>query len=317
MPGTEPPAGTSAAATAAANNLRVDAMTATVVKALEAETIPCLLLKGPTFARWLYGSGETRTYGDCDLLVPDEAVERAGGILADLGFEPSLDETTMPTWWRAHAVEWLRPADGAAVDLHRMLLGVGASPERAWRTFYDRAETIVIAGHRTPMLDMPSRTLHVALHAAQHGPQGGRARRDLEQALARLDGATWREAAELASSLDATPAFAAGLRLTPAGQAMADELQLPSGGPDDVALRALSAPPLALGFDQLAQAEGFRERLAILRYKILPPPTFMRTWSARAREGHRGLAHAYVSRLLWLLRSAPTGLRAWRAARRR
>src|SRR3954468_24896626 len=99
-------------------------MTATVIKALQADSVPCLLLKGPTFARWLYGSGEARTYGDCDLLVADASIDRAGQILEALGFRPAVDESTMPEWWRTHAVEWLRTADGAAVDLHRTLLGI-------------------------------------------------------------------------------------------------------------------------------------------------------------------------------------------------
>ena len=306
----------SLAAKVAAANLRVDAATAEALRALQAARVESLLLKGPTFARWLYGPEDARGYGDCDLLVRPESLPQAQRVLEQLGYEPAVDEDAMPSWWREHGVEWLRPGDGAGVDLHRTLAGVGVDNETLWGTLSAHTETFVVGGVEAHALDAPARTFHVALHAAQHGPHGGKGRHDLDRALATLDAPVWVEASAIARELEATAAFAAGLRLTPAGGAVADELGLPSRVPADVALRATSAPPVALGFDQLARAHGLRERLEILRYKVFPPPTFMRAWSPRARQGRLGLAIAYISRPLWLLRGAPAGFRAWRAARR-
>jgi hypothetical protein len=157
---------------------------------------------------------------------------------------------------------------------------------------------------------------HVVLHAAQHGQGWADIVAELERALERTDKATWSAAARLASSLDAVPAFAAGLRLVPAGRELADELDLPPAGPDDVSLRASTPPPLALGFDQLARAKGVRARLSILRHKFFPPPTFVRYQFPREGPGRLGLARGYVKRWRWLLRQAPAGFRAWRSARR-
>jgi hypothetical protein len=139
---------------------------------------------------------------------------------------------------------------------------------------------------------------------------------EVELAVSREGVTTWKAAAELAESLDATPAFAAGLRLVPSGWSLAGELGLPMDQPVAVALRAGTPPPVALGFDQLARAKGLRARVAILRHKLFPPPTFMRKWSPRAREGRLGLVLAYFWRPIWLLRKAPEGFSAWRKARR-
>jgi hypothetical protein len=57
--------------------LEQDLVTAEVVTALGAASVPAILLKGPTFARWLYAPGETRGYADSDLLVPRDRFGKA------------------------------------------------------------------------------------------------------------------------------------------------------------------------------------------------------------------------------------------------
>ena len=83
-----------------------------------------------------------------------------------------------------------------------------------------------------------------------------------------------------------------------------------------MAIKAGTAPPVALGLDQLARAESLRARLTILRHKFAPPPAFMRHWSSRARKGRLGLVLAYLWRPLWLLARLPAGFKAWQHARR-
>ena len=54
---------------AAAYNLVVDATTAEVVGALRDVDAPCIVLKGPALADWLYGPNSDRYSVDVDLLV--------------------------------------------------------------------------------------------------------------------------------------------------------------------------------------------------------------------------------------------------------
>ena len=310
----EPPS-VSRAAAIVAGNLRVDWATAEVLRAFEDRGVKTLLLKGPSVVRWLYEAHDPRSYIDCDLLVRPGDLNAAEHILEGRGFAPNIYEREMPTWWREHAVGWLRAGDGAIVDLHQTLPGVGVGPDRLWVTLSADVDQIDVAGFPATTLTIPGRALHVALHAAQHGVGWPHVTAELERAVTSTDQAVWTAAVELAEALDAVPALAAGLRTSAAGRSLASTLDLPADRPVEVALRASSPPPVALGFDQLARAEGWRARLRIMRHKVAPPATFVRAWSPLARRGRLGLVLAYAWRPLWLLRSAPAGFRAWRAAR--
>src|SRR5687768_3185228 len=89
----------------ASHNLATDALAADVYRALRAEGVPATLLKGPSIARWLYRPGE-RIYSDVDLLVPPEAVARAGGVLGALGFRQGHEGELIGAV--RHAYPWRR-----------------------------------------------------------------------------------------------------------------------------------------------------------------------------------------------------------------
>jgi hypothetical protein len=300
---------------AAAQRLRIDYVTAEVLRALDAAGVPSILLKGASVVRWLYEPDEPRAYGDCDLLVPAGGFDAAAGVLAELGFEAELDEEAMPDWWREHGLAWFRPNDRAAVDLHRTLPGVQVDARRLWDTLAATTESVVVGGSPARTLAPPGRAMHVALHAAQHGDEMRQPLADLERALQRADEETWRQAAELAAALGATAALATGLRLLTSGAALADRLGLESDRSSEVALRAEAAAE-ALTVERVFRARGFRGRLSIIRHKLAPPPTFMRKWSPLARRNRLGLVAAYVWRPIWIMIRAPSAVRAWWDAHR-
>jgi hypothetical protein len=304
------------AAGVVAANLRVDSNTAEVLRSFDAAGVESLLVKGPSIARWLYDNSDPRGYADCDLLVPPSDLMTAERVLAELGFEPEVDRHQMPAWWQEHAVAWLRGRDGAGVDLHQTLPGTGVDPAELWMRLAEHREPIEVGGYSAQTLTKPGRTFMLALHAAHHGSGWGQFTHDLERGARLVDLETWRAAAEIAASLKATAAFAGGLRLVEGGRRIASALELPSDGSVDLALKATTPPPLALGFEQFAQTRGLRARLALLRHKFFPPVTFIRRYSPVAPQGAAGLLRAYVRRWRWLLKHAPAGFRAWRSARR-
>src|SRR5436309_3618105 len=91
--------------------LRVDQVTAEVVRAFRVAEVPSILLKGPSIAGWLYADGSPRSYIDSDLLVRPDRHSRAEKILEDLRFTPVLADEDTPGW-RLTAHVWGRP-DGA------------------------------------------------------------------------------------------------------------------------------------------------------------------------------------------------------------
>ena len=309
--------GATSAAQIIAGNLRVDAATSEVLRAFEAAGVQSILLKGASVTRWLSTAESPRSYSDCDLLVRPADLTAAERVLSELTFQPIHDERELPSWWREHGMAWWRQSDRTIVDLHRTLVGVGVDPEQLWLTLSMHTEALEVGKYDARALTLPGRAFHLALHAAQHGADWSRMLLDLDRAVSEASEETWTAAAARAESLQATAAFAAGLRLIPAGQVLADRLGLSRDLPTDVALRAGTPPPVALGLDQLARAKGLRARLAILRHKLAPPPSFMRHWSPRARQGRVGLMLAYLWRPLWLLGRLPAGFTAWWRARRR
>ena len=299
------------AAQLAGQNLRVDHMTAEVLRAFDGQGIQSVLLKGPSMVRWLYPN-RPRRYEDCDLLVSPATMRDAERVLHGLGFTPTLEQRRMPTWWREHAIEWKHPERCAAVDLHHTLKGAGVDDLRLWQVLHAETETMTVGGFAASVLSLPGRALVLALHAREKDLS----KQDLARALERAGEETWKKAAELAERLEATAGFSAGLRLVPRGRALATRLELPSTDSVGAALHATHAPSESLTVDRIMRATGLLERVAIVRYKLLPPPTFMRHWSPQARRGRIGLLAAYVRRLVWVARGMPRAVRAWHQARR-
>lgn len=296
--------------------LRIDGATAEAFRSFETIGVRALLLKGPSIARWLYTDGEPRGYVDCDLLIAPSDVALAEHVLESLGYMRHFDDRSMPAWWREHAAEWVRQQDTVTIDLHRRLPGVGVDADAAWQVLAAQPDHVMVAGHMAPTLELPARAMHVALHAAQHGIAHAQPILDLRRVMAVANDELWVKAAALARALDASDSFVAGVRLTPAGAELADRIRLPRAESVDARLRATSPPPVALGFEQLARANGARARAAILWHKAFPPPLFIRYWDPRASQGFPALLRAYGHRQFWLARHAPPGFRAWLRIRR-
>lgn len=182
----------------------------------------------------------------------------------------------------------------------------------------ESTEVMRVAGLEVEVPAPPARALHLALHAFQHGTTTTQALGDLARALEVLDGRTWAAAAALAERLEATGAFASGLRLHPEGRRVAAELALPARAPARVALLAGDPPPGGgLAFEQLASTPGVRAKLVFVARKLLPTRRFMRWRYPRAARGGRWMALAYLWRPIWLLLRAGPALIAWLRARSR
>lgn len=286
---------------ATAASLAVDGVTAEVVRDFRAAGVSCMLIKGPSVAEWLYDDGSARYYMDSDLWVPTVSFAVAEARLAALGFRPAPPAVSHPPGTRAHADPWVRVRDGAHVDLHRALSGVGIAPEEAWALLSPETILANVGGESVAVPPIAVRALLVALHAAQHGPEKVKPIEDLHRALAKLDDAGWREAAAVAARLDATPGLSYGLRLLPDGQRLAERLGLVSSELVEQATRRGSSARVALGLQRLAQTPDLRGRLRLVRREFVPSREFLQWWSPLARRGTVGLALAYVWRPLWLL----------------
>jgi hypothetical protein len=293
---------------AAAHVLRVDLVTAEVVSALRRAGVRPILLKGPSIARWLYADGEARAYGDTDLLIEQSARRSAARAMRAAGFRRQLGFVSE---------QWYRRSDGANVDLHESLFGVGCPPAELWQAVSADTERIEVAGVHVEILSRPARTLYVALHAASHGGDGFETPiSDLSRALTSVDDRGWEEAARLAERLHAAEALAVGLRLDPAGATCAARMGLPERAPLVVSLHAHGSPALAQTLEYLATAPGVWPKLRLLRGRIFPPADHMRHRHHLASRGRVGLVLAYPVRIIEVLAKLPRALISWSRLRR-
>jgi hypothetical protein len=296
----------------AAQSLRVDLAAAQITSAMRGAGVRSILLKGAALRRLLYSERAQRRYWDVDLLVSPDQWAAAGEQLRGLGFGQRYGGERAGL---RHADVWEpRAGSGIPVDLHWTLVGVEAEPAECWRLLAGSTNVLRLCGEDIEVLPPEGNALQVALHAAQHGPNRPQGMADLERALDRFDGGTWRAASGLAEELGASEMFSAGLRLLPAGEALATSLGLSRHKSVRTAVMSGSPPPLALGVEKLAQTEGLGAKLRLLARETVPSREFMRTWWPRARHRRRWLVAAYLWRPLWLLVQAGPSVVAWRRA---
>lgn len=298
---------------AAIRALSIDATAGAVVDDLRSSGIRPLLLKGPSFARWLYADPVERRYGDIDLIVSPDQFERTERRLAAAGFTHMLDgaaasELVSTRGWYGH---------GVVVELHRSFHQVGASDDAAWRELSAATERIPLGSTWVEVPGLAARCMLVALHAVAHGREVEQPLRDLERAIERAGEADWAAAAAMARRLDAAAAMAIGLRLVRTGAPLADRLGLsPARASTDAILRASTPPRTSVSIDRLARTPGALPKLRFLARRIFPTPAGMRWRYGIATGDRRRLAAAYALRPLSLLRDVGPGALAWWRARR-
>jgi hypothetical protein len=175
--------------------------------------------------------------------------------------------------------------------------------------------TLVVGGQPVSVLDAAASAMLVALHSAHHGTGRPKTLTDVEQAVARLDRSTWEQARSLAAALGASEPFAAGLRLTSAGDALADGLGLARPASAAMWLKTNPRTYGAWALDQVLQNDTISGRLVALGRVVWPSPAVMRTFFPVAQRGRPGLMLAYLLRPARLAVHAGPALRDLARAR--
>lgn len=292
----------------AAQTMAIDAVTVGVVKALRDWDIEPILLKGPSFASWLYGDGIPRPYNDTDLLIDHGVVDGAHAVLTGLGYEPLPN----PPGPRPAATTWLKRGAAGSVDLHT---GIWLFYETAdaWRRLQAHTQPLLLDDLRVTVLDDVAKTVHVVTHALQHGLKDAGPIADLERALRLVPDHTWREAAALAAEVGAYDAFAWTLATWPGAKSLRQRIGVERPASPPAHIRLLATGVLDSGaeaFHHLVGLPRWRDRLAFLRAKVFPAFDFVE--SLRLPTGDRASRSAgYARYWLYLLRKAPRALRVW------
>jgi hypothetical protein len=296
----------------------IDLAAAGVMDRLGAAGVRFLLLKGPVLARLLYEPGEARGYSDIDLLIPpgdDLAVARRE--LDQLGYSDAGQARGIDdVGGTLHGEMWAKVGTTGPLwfDLHWRLGGCSAPAETIWAALYSGRGEIEFHRRAVPVPGRGALALHLALHAAQHGPGDVKAIGDLARGLERWDLEAWQAAGRLAEDLDGRPAFASGLRLLPAGITRAEQLGLPAFEGEEWEIANRDARPRGtFHVEALREADGITERANVVGRALIPTPEWIRwelPWAAGSRT-------RLIAGYAWHILRAPTwAMRAWRHRRR-
>ena len=122
--------------------------------------VPLVLLKGASFAGWLYPSPALRPMGDLDVLVRSEDLDYVAQLAKELGYQPHQSTD--------HALSLQHRKTRTYLELHTSLTScpdyVGVDP----RSLIDRSTPTVHLAART--LSLEDHLLHLCLHGSfQHG----------------------------------------------------------------------------------------------------------------------------------------------------
>jgi len=295
-----------------AQSLLVEHASVEAIHILRRAGIRAILIKGPPMQGWLRPAGAPRPSVDVDVLVDPSDIEAAVDAFLARGY--AVDPEVTPGV-EHHAVP-LTAAGRIPVELHWTLWNTDASS--TWQAQEDETETVPLLGALVDVPNEAARCLIVALHAAHHGTGETAPVYDLERAIAVAGHHAWERASELAFRVDGERAFAAGLGLVPTGMQIRGSLGLTALPLTERLALNLNDPlvPGAPAYHALAYQRGVVARGRFVVRKLFPPASFMRLKYPVAQSGRTGLVLAYAYRLLWMIRWAVPGLRAWRRARK-
>jgi hypothetical protein len=137
---------------------------------LRGAEVPVRVLKGSAVARLDYPDPALRLFGDVDVLMPSDHVERGIAALVEAGCTRPVAELAPGFDRRFGKGATLRRPDGVEVDVHRILVSGSFGLRFDGDRLFGTEEEFEVGGQVLPALHRPQRFLHACYHAALGNP---------------------------------------------------------------------------------------------------------------------------------------------------
>lgn len=146
---------------------------ARIVRALEAQGIRYLLVKGIPLSVQLYGDPAVRGGRDIDIWVERDRMRDAQAILAKLGYVPPIHALPEGPEGSAPPKEsgWVHGENRILVELHDRLTDNRELLPWDFDELWAERETVPIAGQKVPAMPRRRLVVYLAVHGASHGWQ--------------------------------------------------------------------------------------------------------------------------------------------------
>lgn len=287
---------------------------AAALRALHAGGLTPIALKGTALAESLYGDAGLRQFGDLDVLLPLDDIERGEQLLGEIDYAVSASPHDRSWYFRNyyHLPPLCRRHGGMTIELHWGLARQPHPFRLDYQGMRERAASANIGGERTLVLSPEDRLIHLAVHLAWGNGFTAHAIGLVDIAETARAGINWRLLCALAHLENAGQVLLPSLEMArdlleaPVPEAVTAELETRRGG----ALARRLVPRAHATFFE--NGEGFRtwlrlawlertdERLQLIWENIRPSahPENDRRGSMLTRlvGGARRALHPFVSR---------------------
>ncbi len=140
-----------------------------LIRDLQAQAIPVILLKGAYLAATVYDDIALRYMVDADLLVPESALGAAIEIVTALGYQPLQPLIPVKSYLaHHHHLPRFMKAGSLSVEIHWTITRPDQPYAITVADLWARAQTATVAGTAVGALAPEDLLLHVCLHATYH-----------------------------------------------------------------------------------------------------------------------------------------------------
>src|SRR6266404_9105422 len=183
--------------------LRLNAELFRLLEQFRAHGIGAVAIKGPVLAVQAYGDPAMRSYGDLDLLVPQQDIRRATELMSAGGFLPVVSLSAIDAGKIPGQYLFSKPDANLLVELHNDFT-LRYFPRRLpLAKFFERHILVGLDGHKAPALAAEDELVYICVHGATHfwGRLSWIA--DVAALVTRHAGLDWQNAEETAKEVGA------------------------------------------------------------------------------------------------------------------
>ena len=193
--------------------LRLNAELFRLLEQFRAHGIGAVAIKGPVLAVQAYGDPAMRSYGDLDLLVPQQDIRRATELMSAAGFLPAVSLGAIDTGKIPGQYLFSKPDSKLLVELHNDFT-LRYFPRRLpLEEFFARQVRVRVDGQEVPALSVEDELVLICIHGAKHLWERLMWIADVAALVSRQTGMDWQRVADSAAAVKAERMLHTGLRL--------------------------------------------------------------------------------------------------------
>lgn len=149
-----------------AENMKRFVRVQSVLESFHTQHIPVIVLKGAALAELVYPSLGCRAMGDVDLLVHKQDLDKAEGILEELGYR-ELEQELCPQWYKDfhhHRAPRISQDGNLIIELHHHIIPLNDPVHIPISEFWERALPTHIAGRPCLVFSPEDLLIHLSHH---------------------------------------------------------------------------------------------------------------------------------------------------------